>query len=770
MFARVIVDIKHSDIDRVFDYQISENDVEHIKKGMRVLVPFGVQTRMGIVTEIIEESSLANKEIIAILDDEPTVDEELFLLVDHMYQNSLNLISEVFETAVPKQLWMQYEKKVKLLKRDEIGNIFKDKFNKQGIWHLKPKEEIYLARLKKLEKQGIVSLETDVKQKSSEKISKYVRLLKRDYEPTNAQFETFNHLLQVDEISLSELKNLTGYDIKPLIKRGVVEVYDKVIDRETKHYFELLDTEITLTDEQIRAFEFISQQLETDKTVLLEGVTGSGKTEIYVRLIEKLLRTHKKVLILVPEIMLVGPMAKRIKSHFEDANIALYHSDMADGIKFDCYQKIRKNQVDIVIGTRSAIFLPIKDLGVIVIDEEHDSSYMQTEGVYYDTRVLARIKGSYQGFPVLLASATPSIESKYLAETKKYAYVELKQRALDVKLPKVNLVDMTLELKRGNHQILSKSLKKAIDEALDKNEQVMLLMNQKGYAPFVMCRNCGHVIKDPKTQTSLVYYKDDNVLKSKYSSYEEPFIKCCPLCKKDTLKPVGVGIEYVEEALKKIYPSQNILRMDAHTTAKRGTHERLWQDFLDEKAQILLGTQMIAKGLDFPKLTVVGILMADAQLKVPTYDAYEKAYMLFTQAIGRAGRHKPGSVYIQAYDINHYIIDAAQKHDYQAFYEKSLVQRKLMSLKPFGFMHQLMVSGGSYLKTYQYAFALKKALEKEGMTVLGPKVSLILKRQDKYRFLLTFKYEKEIHDLNRLLKPLLNHEYYVQFFYEPNEI
>ncbi len=764
MFAHVIVDIKHSAVDQSFDYVIPKEFEAFIKPGMRVLVPFGVQQRMGIITKITADSIHAKKPILTVLDVEPTIDEELSLIIKYLEDKTLETQAQIYETAIPKQLWMTYQKVVVLLDKDKIDESLKPFFNKNNIWPLKSSDYTYFTLLNKMKQQGIVAFKTEVKQKGQTKQQLFAKLIDHDYHPTDAQFETIELLKRHDEMKVTELKEQTGYSLATLIKKGIIKVYEKQVMRTFEHFYELHDKQVILNDEQAKAYQTVSQSLQKNDTFLLEGITGSGKTEIFLKLIEDVLKLRKQALILVPEIMLVGPMAQRIQAKFTDARIAVYHSNLSDGLKYDTYSQSKNDEID--------IFLPLNHFGIIIIDEEHDSSYIQQESVYYDTRELAQIKAEFQKFPVVLSSATPSIVSQYKTQQKVYTHIRLNKRALVFNMPKVSIMDMREELKNGNLTILSKDLKTAIDQALAKNEQIMLLMNQKGYAPFVMCRSCGYVPKDPESQNSLTYYKQEGKLKSKYSAYEESFSPICPSCGRKTLKEVGVGIEYVHEQLTKLYPEQRILRMDADTTKARGAHEKLWLSFLNQEANILVGTQMIAKGLDFPKLTVVGILMAEAQLKVPTYDANEKAFMLFTQALGRAGRHVPGSVFIQTYDPEHYGIQTAAKHEYKTFYKQALTMRKYSSIKPFGYMHQLVISGPEYLKTYQYAFSIKKLLEQHGFTILGPKPSVILKRHDQYRFIITIKYQqiKQNENLIKLLKTIESQTIRTQFYYEPNEI
>ncbi|MBE0700927.1 MAG: primosomal protein N', partial [Acholeplasmataceae bacterium] len=474
-------------------------------------------------------------------------------------------------------------------------------------------------------------------------------------------------------------------------------------------------------------------------TFLLKGITGSGKTEVYLEVIKNVLKNKKRVLFLVPEITLIGPMAQQLKSKFDD--IAIYHSALSKGERYDQYQHILKKTSNIILGTRSAVFLPIEDLGLIIVDEEHDKSYIQQEGVIYDARDVAKKRSAYHRIPLILGSATPSIETMYASEMKQIQRLELTKRPLEVAMPTITYVDMKNELMQKNTSIFSRTLLEKMRDRLAKKEQIMLLFNRKGYAPFVLCRQCGDVPTCPHCSISLTFYKDQNKLRCHYCGHEEVFSKTCSSCQNETVKEVGVGIEYVEQSLKRNLPEAKVLRMDANATRTKQSHEIIWNDFRNEEADILLGTQMIAKGLDFPKVTLVGVLMADLSLRVPSYRASEETFMLLTQVTGRSGRMQPGEAVIQGYDLDHYAIQGVQK-GYDVFYEEALQYRKLAKYAPFYQVSQVLFEGTGYLKTYQVAFNLRKALTISGVEVLGPTPALIRKIKDHHRFTITLKYQQ----------------------------
>ena len=762
MYAKVIVDIKHEQVNQAFDYHIPDEIKNDLEIGMRVIVPFGAQTRMGYVVDITDYSDEQTKDIIHMLDIIPTINEELFMLIKTVLDETHALYSEVFECVVPSELSMDYDKEVYVKDYHLIPDDLKAFFDEKGVWHLKKGEYHLLPKLRRLREKQAVDIKNIYAQKSKEKlVVAYVYNENHAY-PRADQYPKLEKNIQYTKKELEDLGYTTS-SIQTLKKHDVLKQTTKAVKREIEHVFNLKDKAINLTDEQIHASEKIKNNLDHYQTFLLHGVTGSGKTEVYLDVIESVIKNHKKVLILVPEITLISPMAKRVKSRFK--RVAIYHSALSKGERYDQYQMILNDKVDVVIATRSGIFMPIKDLGIIIIDEEHDPSYIQKEGVIYDAKKIAEKRAIYHQIPLVLGSATPSIESMYHAKNNSYQLLELLHRPFDLKQPTIKFVDMKSELKQKNTSIFSNDLKEAIHDRLLKKEQTMILFNRKGYAPFVLCRQCGDVPKCPDCDISLTYYKDKEILKCHYCGYEKPFEKTCEACGQPTVKEVGVGIEYVEQQLKKAFPKARIMRMDKNVTTTKGSHEKIWHSFLNEDADILLGTQMIAKGLDFPKVTLVGVLMADLSLKVPSYTASEQTYMLLSQISGRSGRHRPGEVIIQGYKLDHYAIQSVLK-DYEAFYNEALYERKLMRYEPFMHVSQFLVEGQAYLKTYQVAFMLKKRLSSiSNVLVLGPSQALIKKIKDRFRFVVTIKYKDlNFMEINQIMKDLKQIDIHIKYF------
>lgn len=748
MIAQVMIDIKTQEINRHFDYIIPEDMLGELEKGMRVIVPFGNTKRMGYVVNIIDESLYAKRPIENILDISPTLDKELFLLADHLLKTPLVLKSAVYETIIPSELLMQYKKKVTSKNKEKLPEDLKNKFNSKNEWILSTKDKVYYPELKRLEKQGILTIENKLLPKQKAKLeTRYILNSEHTSKITSKQNDFLEQMKET--ILRKDALELTSASVlNTLVKNNVLLPREEEVKREVKHLFDLKDKKVILNKEQQKAYEAIEQNKAN--TYLLHGITGSGKTEVYIKLIEDMFIKEKKTLILVPEIMLIGPLAQRLKARFENQEVAILHSGLSSGERYDQYHSIKEGDVKIILGTRSAIFSPIDNLGIIIIDEEHDASYIQDDKIPYDTRNLAKIRSKYHQIPLILGSATPSIESYHLAEKKEYKLLEIKQKAVNQTPINIQLIDMTKELKEGNLTPFSKELSHKIKQALEKKEQIIVLMNRKGYAPFVMCRHCGDVPKCENCQISLTYYKQKNILKCQHCGYEESFDKNCVTCKKPAKKEVGVGIEYIEEQLKK-YFSARVLRLDADTTLKKHSHEQIWDDFFNKKADILLGTQMVAKGLDFPNVTLVGIIMADGLLKIPSSNAAEKTFQLITQASGRSGRHKKGDVIIQAYDTDHYAIKKALKSDYKGFIDQLMYEKRIQKMPPYQKMSQLLIEHESYLTTFQEAHKIKEILILNQITVLGPTPSLIQKRNKKYRAILTLKYQSLPKDFELLI-------------------
>ncbi|TNF09096.1 MAG: primosomal protein N' [Bacillota bacterium] len=756
MYAKVIVDISHHEVNQLYDYIIPSTMEGFLEKGSRVYVPFGQQKRLGFVIDIVSQSRDATKEIISCLDIVPTLDDEHFLMIDHLKLQGINLFNELLKTVINHELTVTYTKEVYANDLSLVDDDLKPFFNKKNIWRLKKKDQVYQSKLTRLKRQKIIDIKTIIQEKNKIKTETYYTFNHHHHYPKMSKYvDVVNIFIEHDEYSKKALleQGISVSQINTLIKHEVLMPFEKEVLRDPHHFFEEVNKDIVLTDEQQNATSSILSSINSRSTFLLKGITGSGKTEVYIEVIKQVLKQHKKVLLLVPEITLIAPMLQRLMPTVK--HLYTYHSGLSKGERFDQYRQIQKDEPCVVVGTRSAVFLKMENLGLIIIDEEHDESYQQLEGVIYQAKDIALLRADYHQIPLVLGSATPSITSMYFASLHTYQLLELTKRPLDLPLPKIHYVDMKEELRQKNTTIFSRKLLLSILDRLERKEQVMLLYNRKGYAPFVLCRSCGDVPKCPHCDVSLTYYKDKNILKCHYCGYEKPFSKTCEACGEDKVKEVGIGIEYIESTLKKAIPDAKILRLDQNITQTKHSHEKIWHQFQSEQADILIGTQMIAKGLDFPKVTLMGILMADLSLKVPSYHATEKTYMLLSQASGRSGRFMPGETIIQGYNIQHFAIQSVSK-PYEVFYKEALYERKIQDIEPFKKTSQILVSDVGFLKAYQTAFILKKKIEALGIMVLGPSLALIKRIKDMHRFTITLKYrdmnEHQVFDIIEHIK------------------
>lgn len=743
MYAKVIIDLKAKNLDRFFDYVITPDQSKYLEKGMRVLVPFGSQKRLGYVIDIVSESEAATKEIIEVLDIIPSLSQETFTYINYLLSINHNLYINAIETVIPSELFLNYYKEITIINKDEISDKLLNLFGKSNSKKLINAFLPFKAEIKRLIKLGAVKINNIYAQKGKTKYRNVIVYLSdNDYPRINNYLDLIAHVKANGSETRSELQQ-AGFSlssINTLIKNGVFGVEEERELRESSFIEQPKIKPHKLNAEQLAAYNAIKNNLNKQSTYLLHGITGSGKTEVYMHLMKDVLANNKKVLLLVPEITLVAPLMEQLSSRFNQT-ITHYNSNLSAGEKYDAWDQIINNKTNIIVGTRSSIFLPIEDLGLIIVDEEHDQSYVQTDRIQYDTMDIINLKAKMYKTPIILGSATPSVKSMYLAKKGKYKLLTLTKRATDMKLPKIHYIDMKEELKQGNTKVFSNLLYDSINDRLAKGEQTILLFNRKGFAPFTMCRECGHIPACPNCDVSLTYYKKDDELKCHHCGHFEPDIKECPICKSDKIRPIGIGVEQIEYAVRRHFPKAKTVRMDASTTTRKGSHEAIWNDFKNGRYDILIGTQMVSKGLNFPKVTLVGILMADLHLKIPSYFATEQTYALLTQMSGRSGREQMGEAIIQGYNLDHYAIKGVEE-GYDYFYEKALYERKISKYIPFYEVSQLLIMNESYLKAYQVALRLKRSLEKHYEVILGPAESIIKYIKNEYRFIITIKDKK----------------------------
>ncbi|KAE8558677.1 primosomal protein N', partial [Paenibacillus polymyxa] len=556
--------------------------------------------------------------------------------------------------------------------------------------------------------------------------------------------------------------------VKALEDKGYVLQEDVEVFRDPYRgrHFKPTDP-LPLTAEQQSVYERIVRQLDMREqgAYLLHGVTGSGKTEIYLQTIQRCIEQNRQAIVLVPEISLTPQMVERFKGRFGD-QVAVMHSRLSGGERYDEWRKIREGRVKVAIGARSAVFAPFRELGLIIMDEEHETSYKQEETPKYHARDVAIRRAHQHGAVVILGSATPSLESYYAARSQsndEFAplLLEMPTRALGNTLPEVHIMDMREELRAGNRSMFSRALHNGIAERLERNEQTVLLLNRRGHSTFVMCRSCGYVAGCPDCDISLTYHQRSNNLRCHYCGYSEPVPQTCPECGSEHIRYFGTGTQRVEEELAKLFPGIRVVRMDVDTTTEKNAHEKLLKQFRDKKADVLLGTQMVAKGLDFPDVTLVGVITADSALNLPDFRAAEKTFQLLTQVAGRAGRHQlPGEVFVQSYTPEHYSVVHASRHDYSSFVREELKHRRNLHYPPYcrlilvTFSHEqlpvLVRLAENYSATLQGRarqrgwFGNMDRLTSDVLDILGPVASPISRIKNRYRFQCMIKWRGNI--------------------------
>ncbi|MBP3635263.1 MAG: primosomal protein N' [Bacilli bacterium] len=691
MIIGVLVEISINKKEKTFDYLVPENLVGMIQIGKRVLVPFGKQKLEGFIINIKDKSEYNLKKIISIIDDEPILTDELLSLGKEISDDIVCNLIKVYQAMLP----IGYKASIKA---------------KMGI-----KEERYIK---------LVSKECGINFINSSKAKKQVELVKNLFE------------------NGSVVKNKYPYNIvRTLIDKGIIKEEKKEIYR-IDNTCNVEDLKV-LNKYQKDAYERIKNS--NKDVILLHGVTGSGKTEIYMHLIKDVIKHGKEAIILVPEISLTPQIINRFKSHFSN-KIAVFHSGLSDSEKYDEYRKIKRGEVSIVIGARSAIFVPLNDIGIIIVDEEQSTSYKQDHDPKYNAIDVAVKRGKYHNAKVVLGSATPSIETYARAEKGFYELVTLNKRANDAKLPDVTIVDMKNEIRKGN-SIFSKILVDNINDRLNKKEQIILFLNKRGYSSYQMCSNCGEVVKCPNCDITLTYHKNSGMNRCHYCGYARVKEEICPHCKTNSLKNFGLGTEKIEEEISKLFPTSKIIRMDIDTTSKKGSHEKIINSFLNHEYDILIGTQMIAKGLDFPLVTLVGVINADTLLNIPDFRSNEHTYHLLSQVSGRAGRDKlSGKVIIQTYNPDNYSISYSKNHDYIGFYNEEIKIRKNLKYPPYYFLTLIKIGGKVYDNTLNESRKICSYIKRNisnDMVVLGPSPSNISKINNTYYFQIIIKFRNK---------------------------
>lgn len=778
-FASVIVDVPTRQTDRPFDYIIPKRWEDLVQTGMRVVVPFGPRKLQGFIVGIkdtIEVDSKKLKALHELLDVTPVLNEELLQLGAWLRDETLCFTISAFQVMLPAAIKATYQKQLKLLKENEVTDDIKTVFQgKETIdWkELESHPHLYRSVQKDIA-SGKIEVVYKVKDKAQKKKQKMVEpnlpqeLLEEEAYQLKSKKQQDVLYYFVENYQALPLKTIiqelqiTDAPIKALVKKGLltekyVEVYRNPYDDDT---FQRTKP-FPLTEEQTEVITPVLSSIaeKEHKTFLLYGVTGSGKTEVYLQSIEEVLRAGKEAIVLVPEISLTPQMVDRFKGRF-GSQVAVLHSALSVGEKYDEWRKILRKEVKVVVGARSAIYAPFENLGIIIIDEEHESSYKQEDNPRYHARDVAIWRGKYHRCPVVLGSATPTLESFARAKKGVYEMLTMKKRMNKRELPTVDIIDMREELRDGNRSMFSQLLHEKIADRLEKKQQTVLFLNRRGHSTFVMCRDCGYVMQCPHCDISLTYHRTNHQMKCHYCSYEESLPKACPACESSYIRFFGTGTQKVEEEIMKLFPEARVIRMDVDTTSRKGMHEKLLKAFGEGKADILLGTQMIAKGLDFPNVTLVGVLTADTMLHLPDFRASEKTYQLLTQVSGRAGRHElPGEVVIQTYTPEHYSVELSKEQNYDVFFEREMYMRKMRQYPPYYYVALVTVSHPELLKAVQVTERIVSFLKQhcsEQAMVLGPVASAIPRIKDRYRYQCMIKYKREP-NLKYVLKMVNEH-------------
>ncbi|MEX6363071.1 primosomal protein N' [Staphylococcus saprophyticus] len=785
MIAKVIVDIPSKSVDFTFDYIIPIRLQSMIQIGMRVIVPFGPRTIQGYVMKITDQPD-SNidikklKEIKEIQDIKPELTEELIQFTEWYNNYFVTKRISMLEVMLPSAIKAKYTKVFSIEDTNALPETLAGKFDSSGHYAFKAAQQNDdLTQIAPLLKQGIVSEVTLLSQNVNKKKQRAICVVEgfnydsvlNSLEKSKKQYELYAFLLDEQHriVLLKDIEAM-GYSkssVDTLIRKGFVEKYDAVVERdpfETRVFEQ--DVKQHLTSDQQRAFEAISEKIHAHEqcTYLLHGVTGSGKTEVYLQTIEEVLNLNRQAMMLVPEIALTPQMVLRFKRRFGD-EVAVLHSGLSKGERYDEWQKIRDGKARVSVGARSSVFAPFKNLGMIIIDEEHESSYKQEDYPRYHARDIAQWRSEYHQCPLILGSATPSLESFARAEKGVYELLSLPNRVNQQALPEVEIVDMREELNSGNRSMFSNQLRDAIQQRLDNQEQIVLFLNRRGYASFMLCRDCGHVPQCPNCDISLTYHKSTDQLKCHYCGHQEVPPNQCPNCESEHIRQMGTGTQRVEELLQEAFQEARIIRMDVDTTSRKGAHEKLLNDFGSGKGDILLGTQMIAKGLDFPNITLVGVLNADTMLNLPDFRASERTYQLLTQVAGRAGRHeKEGQVLIQTYNPDHYAIKDVQENDYTAFFQKEMNYRKIGKYPPYFFLINFTIAHKEMKKVMEASKHIHKILLQhltDKALVLGPSPAALSRINNEYRFQILVKYKREpaLHEALKYLDDYYHDKY-----------
>ncbi|KAB3533142.1 primosomal protein N' [Alkaliphilus serpentinus] len=796
LVAQVIVDNNSHQTDKLFDYLIPPHLINILKIGMRVLVPFGKGNKRLeaylLNIAVIKEESLKLKEIITPLDYHSILSENQIKMVFWMRKKYMCKFIEAIHCIIPtgivnkekrilhltKENWRNFiphqqhkQMQIMMLLEEHGGSLSQDLINKTL-----PFKDCYQA-IKSLEEEGYLDIEYQLSSRVNIKREQYVKLKKtieeidivlNELNRAPKQVAMLEYLLKHREAKTTDITktiNTTNATIRALEAKGLITIFEKESKRNPFSTDEVeLYPKLKATEEQENIIKEIVGDIIDNRSnnYLIHGITGSGKTEIYLQLMEVAKAEGKEGIILVPEISLTPQTVERFRGRFGEG-IAVFHSNLSEGERYDEWRRISEGKVDMVIGARSAIFAPFNNLGLIIVDEEHEQTYKSEQNPKYHAIDIAFLRGMTEKAVVVLGSATPSIENYYKAQKGEIKLRTLEKRPQMAKLPEVEVIDMKEELDTGNTSILSNRLKSLIMENLEKKKQTILFLNRRGYSTFVSCRSCGHVVKCNHCDISMTFHMGTKSLNCHYCGLKISAPTSCPSCNSNRIKYFGAGTQKLERVIEGQFPGARVARLDLDVTGKKGAHERILADFKKGNKDILIGTQMISKGLDFPNVTLVGIISIDSTLNLPDFRASERSFQLITQVAGRAGRSlQAGRVVLQTYDPNHFSIVTASKHDFKGFYNEELEIRKEFAYPPFNNLIALNFSGGRDDELFQYvnkiADGIRYILQSKGYQsmndmLLGPNAAIIPKINNKYRYQILLKdHGVELGTLKRLIR------------------
>lgn len=771
MYAQVIIDANHAEVDRVFDYRVPAQWEEEVCVGLRVMVPFGQRNtkREGYVIALTETTEVPEgkiKGIVEILDEgRPILTPSILELAKWMKKEYFCTLNQCLQAVMPagirtKSVWyaeLTGQTSELSEKEQQMAVVLEEQ---GGAVPLRELEQIFGNRteyiLRCLQEKKVVRLHQKTTRSTYKKEKRYVSLTENEElliaakekaekdKRLAGQLRVLSAICPGESISVEELKEkaaVTDSPIHTLLQKGVLVEQRR---QEKRDVFQLEDYTPTQpfypTSEQAQALTLLreEEQKAQKRPVLLHGVTGSGKTEIYMQLIEHVIMAGKQAIVLVPEISLTPQTMERFISRF-GKRVSVTHSRLSLGERLDQWRKARDGEISIIIGPRSALFMPFSNLGVIVMDECHESSYISDVTPKYHTREVARKLSELTGALLVMGSATPDIDSYHRAVTGEFLLLQLKERTKGSRLPEVFVTDMRKELENGNRSAFGLPLQQAIRENLEKGQQTMLFLNRRGYSTFVSCRKCGEALTCPSCNVSYTYHASDKALVCHYCGKEVPVPKTCPSCGSHYIRYFGTGTQKIEEETRRLFPEASVLRMDADTTTGKNGHARILELFGKGKADILIGTQMIAKGHDFPNVTLVGILAADLSLNLGTYQAAETCFQLITQAAGRAGRGElAGRVFIQTYQPENHAIRMAAAQDYEGFYQEEILLRQAMEYPPFSHIFSVLITGEMeqevILAAQRLGAYMNHYAERAGCTVVGPAPAPLPKFRGEFRW------------------------------------